>query len=300
MNINNNYDIIDGYMDEGFNNQGIDIMGTVFADGVHNITNDQYHSSSGISRSKLMLLNKSPYHFWYETISGLAQKKEATPSMNIGSAFHALLLEPDKFYTEFSIAPKIDRRTKQGKMDWEEFEKLSFGKIILTDDQFTKISKMVELVSKHEIVSTLLDDAVFEQSIYWTDKETGLQFKTRPDIWSSQMIVDIKTTNNANIYSFTRSALEYGYYLQAGMAFEACKAIGKPFEMFVILACEKDEPYVPAVYVMKEEALNFGIEQFNTYKKRLIKCIESDTWEGYLVQELGVPKFATINDEVAA
>jgi hypothetical protein len=268
------------------------IMSTVYKDGVYDITNEQYHDSEGISRSKLMLLDKSPYHFWYETLSGLAIKQEATPAMNIGSAFHTMLLEPAKFQMEFAVAPKIDRRTTKGKEEWETFTTLSQGKIILTDDQFSKVSKMVELVSKHEIVTTLLDEAVYEQSIYWTDKETGLQFKTRPDIWSSKMVVDLKTTNNASAYSFTRSALEYGYYLQAGMAFEACKALDKPFDMFVILACEKEEPHVPAIFIMKEEALNFGVEQFNIYKRRLKQCLDSNKWEGYLVQELGVPTFA--------
>lgn len=300
MTTNDKYDIIDGYMDASFKEQGNSVMTTVFKDGVYDISNEQYHNSSAVSRSKLMLLDKSPYHFWYETLSGLAKKQEATPAMNIGSAFHTMLLEPAKFQMEYAVAPKIDRRTKQGKEDWEIFTKSSEGKIILSDDQFSKISKMVELVSKHEIVTTLLDEAVYEQSIFWTDKETGLQFKTRPDIWSSKMVVDLKTTNNANLYSFSRSALEYGYYLQAGMAFEACKSIGKPFDMFVILACEKDEPHVPAVYIMKEEALNFGIEQFNTYKRRLKECLDSNKWEGYLVQELGVPKFAMINDEEKA
>ena len=275
-------------------------MNKVYQDGVYDITNEQYHSSEGISRSKLMLLDKSPYHFWYQTMSGLAPKQESTPAMNIGSAFHTMLLEPAKFQMEFAVAPKVDRRTKQGKEEWDIFAASSEGKTILSDDQFSKIGKMVELVSKHEIVTTLLDEAVFEQSIYWTDKETGLQFKTRPDIWSSKMVVDLKTTNNASIYSFSRSALEYGYYLQAGMAFEACKAIGKPFEMFVILACEKEEPHVPAVYIMKDEALKFGIEQFNAYKRKLKGCLDSNKWEGYLVQELGVPKYATINEEEKA
>lgn len=275
-------------------------MTTKYNDGVYDISNEQYHASEGISRSKLMLLDKSPYHFWYETMSGLAPKQEATPAMNIGSAFHTMLLEPAKFQLEFAIAPKVDRRTKQGKEEWDLFSQVSEGKIILSDDQFAKIGKMVELVSKHEIVTTLLDEAVFEQSIYWTDKETGLQFKTRPDIWSSKMVVDLKTTNNANLYSFSRSALEYGYYLQAGMAFEACKALGKPFEMFVILACEKEEPHVPAVYIMKDDALKFGIEQFNTYKRKLKDCLDSNKWEGYLVQELGVPKYATIDLEEKA
>ncbi len=275
-------------------------MSTVYKDGVYDISNEQYHGSEGISRSKLMLLDKSPYHFWYETMSGLAEKQEATPAMNIGSAFHTMLLEPAKFQIEFAIAPKVDRRTKQGKEEWELFAESSQGKIILSDDQFAKVSKMVDLVSKHEIVTTLLDEAVYEQSIFWTDQETGLQFKTRPDIWSSKMVVDLKTTNDASAYSFARSALNYGYYLQAGMAFEACKAIGKPFEMFVILACEKEAPHVPAIYIMKEEALKFGIDQFTTYKRKLKKCLDENKWEGYLVQELAVPKYATIDDEEKA
>jgi exodeoxyribonuclease VIII len=275
-------------------------MNTKYNDGVYDITNEQYHASEGISRSKLMLLDKSPYHFWYETMSGLAEKSEATPAMNIGSAFHTMLLEPAKFQMEFAIMPNLDRRTKGGKEMYEEFLTYAEGKIILTNDQFSKVSKMVDLVSKHEIVTTLLDEAVYEQSIYWTDKETGLQFKTRPDIWSSKMVVDLKTTNDASAYSFMRSALVYGYYLQAGMAHEACKAIGKPFDMFVILACEKEEPHVPAIYIMKDEALQFGIDQFTNYKRKLKKCMDENKWEGYLVQELSVPKYALIEEEKAA
>lgn len=296
-------------------------MTTTYTDGVYDISNDQYHSSAGISRSKLMLLDKSPYHFWYETLSGQAKQREATPAMNMGSAFHTLVLEPKLFHREFCVKPELNEMPPAvlmkdvGKEQFEqvksarkavkdlndaileEFEKESGGKILLTQDQFTKVSNMVQLVRKHEIVTTLLDEAVFEQSIFWTDKETGLQFKTRPDIWSSKMVVDLKTTNDASAYSFMRSALNYGYYLQAGMAFEACKAIGKPFEMFVILACEKEEPHVPAVYIMKDEALQFGIDQFTKYKTRLKECFDSNKWEGYLVQELAVPKYATINEE---
>lgn len=272
-------------------------MNKSYEDGVYNITNEEYHSSAGISRSKLMLLDKSPYHFWYQTMSGLSPVQEPTPAMNMGSAFHTMLLEPKKFEDEFAIMPSLDRRTKDGKAMYEDFCKRESGKVILSNDQFVKLNKMVDLVSKHDIVNMLLNESSFEQSIYWTDKETGLQFKARPDIWSSSMIVDLKTTSNANIFSFSRSALEYGYYLQAGMAFEASKALGKPIEMFVILACEKEEPYVPAVYIMKEEALNFGIDQFNCYKRKLKKCMDSNKWEGYLVQELGVPAYAKITEE---
>jgi hypothetical protein len=72
--------------------------------------------------------------------------------------------------------------------------------------------------------------------------------------------------------------------------------------MFVILACEKDAPHVPAIYIMKDEALQFGINQFTTYKRKLKKCLDANKWEGYLVQELNVPTFAlnSLEEEKAA
>jgi len=106
------------------------------------------------------------------------------------------------------------------------------------------------------------------------------------------MIVDLKTTANSSPHSFQRSALDYGYFLQAGMSFEACKSIGKPFDMFVILACEKEDPYVPMAYMMDDEALQFGIDQFSKLKNKLKKCIDNDDWPAYDIRELTVPKYA--------
>lgn len=263
-----------------------------FADGIHDISNNDYHNSNGISRSQLMLLDKSPFHFWYEVLSGEAKKKEPTPAMNIGSAFHTMLLEPELFDSEYAIMPDINRRTKEGKEQYQQFLDDSQGKAILTQEQHEKVTQMAFCVKRHEIVTTLLDEAVFEKSIYWTDNDTGIQFKARPDIWSAKMIVDLKTTADASPYKLQRSALDYGYYLQAGMFFEGCKAIGKPFDMFVILAAEKEPPYVPGVFMMTDDALQFGIDQFMNYKKKLYECLSTDKWPGYAVQELSVPQYA--------
>ncbi len=273
---------------------------TIFKDGIYDISNNEYHNSTAVSRSGLMYFNRSHYHYWYEYLSGLSPLREATPAMNIGSAFHTILLEPHLFDNEFAVAPSVDRRTKAGKELYESFSIESANKIILTIDQYEKAKAMADSARQHEIVNTLLDGSVFEQSIFWTDEETGLQFKTRPDIWSSKMIVDLKTIANASPHAMQRSALDYGYFLQAGMAFEACKAIGKPFEMFVILACEKEDPYLPAVYMMNNEALQFGIDQFTALKRQLKYCLDVNKWEGYGVQELSVPAYAIRNLEVAA
>lgn len=264
----------------------------IFNDGVHNISNEQYHEAEGISRSKLLLFDKSPYHFWYEVYSGLAKKRASTCAMDFGSAFHTMLLEPELFGQHFCVAPKMDRRTSKGKQDYSLFTQENCNKTILTDEQYEKAWTMSNHLKQNDVVSMLLSGAVFEQSIFWTDPETGLQFKARPDIWSSKMIVDLKTSSDTSLNAFTWSALNYGYYLQAGMAFEACRSIGKPLDMFVILAVEKDAPFVPSVFILDQKALEFGIDQFNVYKKRLRRCLDCNQWDGYKVQELSVPDFA--------
>lgn len=263
-----------------------------FDDGIHDITNEQYHASSAISRSKLTLFDKSPYHFWYEVMSGEAEKKEATPAMVLGSAFHTLLLEPHLFDNEYCLMPNINRRTNAGKEEYAQFCERNRGKTILTVEQYEQTKKMAELVKRHDIVDTLLDESVFEKSIFWTDQETGLQFKTRPDIWSPKMVVDVKTTSDASLFSMTKSALHYGYFLQAGMTYEACKQIDKPFDMFVILAIEKTAPYVPAVFIMNDDAIQHGIDVFQGYKRKLKECLDKNKWPGYPVQELAVPQYA--------
>lgn len=268
---------------------------TVYEDGIHDISNEDYHSSRGFSRTQVLLIKKSPYHFWYENIAGLASEKEKSDALDLGSAIHTMLLEPELFSKTYAVMPSINRRTTKGKEQYALFTQENSAKVVLTQEQYNKAYAMTHHARQHDIVNTLLEDAQFEKSIYWTDKETGLQFKVRPDIWSNKMIVDLKTTKELNPWSYVGSAYKYGYYLQCGMFFEACEAIGRPIDMFVHLVIEKEEPYVPTVFVMDEKAIEFGREQFNTYKRKIKECMDSDKWPAYSVQEISIPKYA-MND----
>lgn len=273
-------------------------MSKQFVDGVYDISNAEYHSAAGISRSQLMLLNKSPYHFWYETYSGLAPEKEATPAMKLGSLFHTMLLEPDKFEREYFVIsqktmPAID--TNPYRLIKEE----AAGREAITASTFEKAQQMAELCKKHGIVATVLEGAEFEQSIFWTDKETGLQFKARPDIWSASLVADLKTAEDVATYKFQRAAIDYGYYLQAAMIHEACKSLGRPVSTFASLVVEKSEPYVPKLFVMSDAAIQHGLDQFQALKHKLAKCIKNNEWEGYPVEELSIAPWAinTLDDE---
>lgn len=67
-----------------------------------NITNEQYHGGPGISKSGLDLIAKSPLH--YLAAKTVANDNAPTPAQAIGTAFHALLLEPHEFVKDYCLA----------------------------------------------------------------------------------------------------------------------------------------------------------------------------------------------------
>lgn len=263
-----------------------------FEDGVYDIPNHAYHGAQGYSRSALLELDKSPYHFWYAHLSGKKLPFTETSDMKIGSVVHTLLLEPNKFEEEFAVAPNINKRTNKGKEEWAEFEMAASGKIVMSNQEYERAMAIVNGLKVHGIVNDIVLDAKIEQSIFWTDKETGLQFKCRPDVWHDNFIVDVKTAKNVEHDLFARSALDSGYYVQAGMMFEALEVIGKPIEKYLFLCAEKVEPYAPKIFVLDRMAVEFGIQHFQVYKKKLAYHLNLGEWPGYEIENLRLPHYA--------
>ena len=70
-----------------------------------------YHSGEAISHSGIVQLLKSPEHYLQYKMGSV----EPTPAMEFGLAFHSFVLEPEAFSKDYVLAPKFDRRTKEGK-----------------------------------------------------------------------------------------------------------------------------------------------------------------------------------------
>ena len=68
-----------------------------------------------LSKSRLDLLRKAPVLYKHKYIDGTLQKDEDSPALIMGKAVHCRILEPQEFGKRYTIAPQIDRRTKEGK-----------------------------------------------------------------------------------------------------------------------------------------------------------------------------------------
>lgn len=264
--------------------------------GELNYSNEEYHASEGLSRSSLWLFKQLPKKFWYEKLSGQYQRPKETEAFLIGNLAHTMILEPELFDSQYFVMPKVNRTTKQGKADYAEALEQSQGKMLINEEQLIQVQSMKDSVYGNETAMQILTGAKIEKSLYWKHEATGLICKSRPDILNGAVAGDLKTTVDASYRAFQSDSYKSGYFLQAGMAFEACKSIGEPFEKFVFICVEKKAPFSVGLYILDDEALQFGIDMFHALMERIAVCFEKNVWPDFGVSRLSAPNYAKIDE----
>lgn len=242
------------------------------------MTNAEYHSHPAVSKSDLDLISRSPLHFKTAKETPKAQ----TESMLLGSLVHKLVLEPDDFDNEYIVAPVCDRRTKQGKEIWNDFMESSAGMSVITEGLKSKAESIADAVLKDTAAACILRNGQAEQSFFWTDDETGVECKCRPDYLKSNGIVaDLKTTSDASPESFVKTAYDYRYYVQAWWYLHGLHQCGIKADDFIFIAVEKEPPYAVCIYAADELMLELGERTAKENLKVYAECLKSGQWYGY-------------------
>ena len=130
-----------------------------------------------------------------------------------------------------------------------------------------------------------------EASVFW--KEDGLTLKCRPDAWKPGLLVDLKTTVNANPNEFGKTAYNFGYHQSAAHYIDGVKAATGEELPFLFVLVEKTAPYLASVVELDWEAIDYG-RQLNDRAKRIFReCVTSNNWPGYpAVEPIELPTFA--------
>lgn len=160
-----------------------------------------------------------------------------------GHAVHCLALEPESFSDRFFVLPKIDRRTKEGKLQAMIFERDNEGKIVLTLEEYQDAIACVQALNNHAEFATIMAqpkrvEVPFEFDLF------GHKFKAKPDaiIDSMKLIIDIKTTDDASPHRWQWSAVDYGYHRQAWIYQEALMRSADAAYRFIFAVVEKPKP----------------------------------------------------------
>lgn len=228
------------------------------------MTNEAYHRHPNISSSDVKAVaTRSLAHWKYKTY-------KASPAFALGSAVHALVLEPHK---NLVVRGPEDRRGAKWK-DASLAADLD-GKILLTESDFDLAAEIAGAVRANQVVRGWLAEPWFtaEGSFFATDSETGVNIKCRPDGWipNGGIVFDIKTTKDASPEGFPREMRNYGYDLQAAFYLRTLREAGFDARKFIFVAVEKEPPYAVGLHVMTDRYL----EHANTRVTRTLEKINA-------------------------
>jgi hypothetical protein len=234
-------------------------------------------NKSHISASDIKAFMKSPKLYYFKKY--LEVKKEETERhFPIGSAIHEMILEPQQFNKNYIVFPKIDKRTKEGKKQYEEFVQYAQGKTILFDDEMEMVRMMAEQSTENHTLVELLKDSYRELSCYTTDEKTGLKIKVRPDIIcnNKSTIVDIKSCMDSSYYKFKRNILDYQYQVSASFYMDFLNR-----DNYVFCAIEKQIPYQTSLYCVDDDMIDYGRKTYRTALDLMKWSYDNNYWCDY-------------------
>jgi hypothetical protein len=259
---------------------------------IQQIPFDEYLKHPAISRSKLNDLLKSKWHYENDYI-------KPSPEMALGSYIHEKILTPE--LDTFEVIPKIDRRTKVGKEQYEAFTTnlAASGKQPIEIEQAERAAEAICNVKTNEICKGIIDMAEWKEATVIAH-EDGFDFKARFDLLSveNSFIADIKTTRDASADGFKKSLANFNYHLQAAFYLDIANlALGTNIKDFFIIAVETSEPFGVAVYRLHEDAVESGRALLAKAISRLKNLGKLPRVYPEIIQDIDLPQWAYYRDQ---
>jgi exodeoxyribonuclease VIII len=246
-----------------------------------------YHDRPEVSATQLKCMAEGWRQFEAEYITKIAPFRESA-AMELGTAIHMALLEPELFAATYAILPVecSDRRTKAFK----EFAAANSDANFLSPKDYESIKRVTESVVRDDVASRLLCtvDSV-EKEHFWTCQATGVKCRAKTDAIRGKGVIDIKTTDDARPRAFARKIADFRYDLQAAHYLD-----GTGCEAFLFVAIETTCPWRVRTYTLLPQDLLHAstqrLELLEEYKGRLEVGNWSERGE-HEVADIYLPKY---------
>jgi len=245
---------------------------------IDNMPNEKYHSLNSVSKTTLDLVHDDGHYAKWA--KDCPQDDEKLKTFDFGDAMHAICLEPDRLKSEFIVMPKFGQKAvdKTAKVEWLlEHKHLK----ALTEEDYKKLNLMFESVMAYHPTRELIEaEGAAERSYFWTDEETGLDCKCRPDkeLLSRGLIIDVKTT--PSIAKFAYSVDDYRYYVQDPWYCDGVSKVNNDshvrMEFLVIQKTIECGRYPVALLKLPEDATIYGRDIYRQDLNQYRDFLESD------------------------
>ena len=303
---------------------------------IYGLSNEDYHNSPPyseyLSSSQLKLYLRSPKYARYM----MDNPQPQTEAMRFGSLFHDLMASMAEHNGDWDgvkvwrfnyavFEPPINSKTGQPygattkayAEAYAQFEDENADKIIASQDDLDLAYEMCHSLwckcgSTSEQVRKLLKWGKPEVSIFY-ETEEGIKIKIRPDLLTSNKIVDWKSFAGDDLTeeSINRVILKYGYHISAAQYQWVYNKVTGKLVTFYLVFIQKQPPYDCVMVDMSNYGYRYikewdmvqtgpGAVEFQRLLELHTRCVKVNEWPGaetfipgdkYRIMEINPPKY---------
>ena len=225
-----------------------------------------YRAAPGVNISYLKGFARSPAH--------ALVKKEATPAMALGTAFHTLILQPERFDQDVMIYDAAKTVTKDHMAKYPD-------KAVISRANMEALECMALAVSRHPQAREALSCGPVEQSLFW--ELDGVACKGRPDVYAPDvdLIVDLKKTKDASFLAFRKQMESLLYHWQGAFYLDAHKVKTGREGRFCFVCVEDTPPYGVACYNLMPRHVELGRQGYQKAVQSHLECLKTGVYPAY-------------------
>ena len=251
-----------------------------------------YRSVDAVANSDLLLIERNPSDYIWNREAPSDPSKTGT--IDLGTAIHTALLEPELFAKSVAIYTATKSRDT---VKFAEFEQApeNEGKIVLLEKEYDQLRLMVDSAHAHPTMRRFLTaNGDNECSIYAKDEGRGIMRKIRPDRdligGGIPLLCDLKKT--ASIEDWREGVrwrnplfkFNYGhtaaYYMDTA-SIHYSEQINEYAFLLVQSSVEMGKYPVAVITVTREELQQYGFfDRMNANLDKYAECRKSDNWYG--------------------
>lgn len=208
------------------------------------------------------------------------------PQVVVGDACHQILLEgkdPDEvvaFYPEWCKKSNGSINPKPAQ-EFREQMKLE-GKSVVKDEDFKRIIQICNSFNRDPIGRLIgQEDVICERPIFWTDTETGVDCKCKPDFMRVGPTIecyDLKISENPEPKAWARIARRLKYYIQVAHYTNGLVHLYQRPVKFTFVVVESRAPHRITQFQFDEISMERANESYVKLLSELARRIEKDDW----------------------
>lgn len=232
------------------------------------ISNEEHHEHSSVGSTMLKAFIDDPETYYELYVEGSRKPEPSTKPQVFGTAFHTLLLEPERFNKGLFSSSELQA------LDWMRLS-------VLADDEARELIEAPAVAVEQTLI--------WEWSKHVTCK---CRFDRLINRNGQYVIVDIKTAANPGLRAFRKACWDYGYFYQAALYTLGAIRLQKrqiPIPQFRWIAVGNQPPHRAFVYGFNESRMEEYLPETEGALDRLETAYESGVWEhpqSHMVTEL--------------